>query len=1089
MRTNDGYTVFQKLFLRGDYSKFMDAFHKLSSPINDNILFLATRVAHHQANWTYLDELLTLLKESSSPENSTRAVLSQLFFEFISGRVNRRQANTIFDFCNRIITENPDSQLVFFAKETKVKVQCALLSQGLIDAREKQSVLNEGFTLCKQFKKNEIPAVEVLFNLLLKQLSQHPVSNLKKALELNENKLQEEFTTNLDKVPFYLNKIKFSLKLKCYKKIYDPNLLPDFVGEILTDLEKIKYEPGRAMVYMIYGNYLMDLECIENIDWFKKAIPLLLKLGRYQDAETSYKNCMNWLKNRGQHVVLKNFLRTVNVSSNSNKLSIQEDLVYLNKAHAFFEESDYLNAMKLLKEKRPLLLNEANIIAFTSLIVNSASKLSLEPDRQTELIDESISSLVPIEYSALIAQLYAFKGTTGSESWKVDYKKTISLYHYLGMFEEEIVQQMNLSFLMILEQKKSKTTVITEQLQDYFNEIEQFVDADIWIRNRSSLKGKLYQMYAHALFEDRQIESAIDFTDLAHNFMMEAGDLRAVAFNGERKSNLLVEMGRSTNDFTFYQKAQKISLNALEFMEGEAMPDFIWRYQFSLARSYSEPLQREIVPKDLVSDSWNVAVKYYYGAIHTYGAIIRKNALQGTFRSLEAIIKLKKEVTQLIFSGLYFFLRGRKYNDCIHWLELVRVKGLLSALAKELKPSEVLKDHPAILKEAQLIRALSKKSSTSQENELRIEINALYEDMMTNTLVRSYAKRKKELIPTYEDFIKAISEEESQLKEEKIFFLYYYVYKSDIYAFGIGSNYRTTQVAKIPLAADKIQKSLKTFRMKMASYQQLNPPPESDFWTQFSSLLAPLQTWTKKGDIICVIPYGFLQNLPFHTLHLDGVPLICRNPVFYNTSLTTWEYLRHRRDSRNVMSKPEVFGDPEGNLKQSVEEAKLVSSLFNVVPKLAEKATKSNFLDALNTASFIHFAGHGVFDATKGFQSGIKLFNGELLSTSEIMECTNITEFIVLASCDTALQKNYAGEELAGLTSAFLGAGAKTVLAGMWPVDDEDAKEYFSIFYLKIKEGLSKVVANQETMITLMKRKSKTNFYHWGMFAITGSWQ
>ncbi|MBA7542810.1 hypothetical protein ES705_35134 [subsurface metagenome] len=97
------------------------------------------------------------------------------------------------------------------------------------------------------------------------------------------------------------------------------------------------------------------------------------------------------------------------------------------------------------------------------------------------------------------------------------------------------------------------------------------------------------------------------------------------------------------------------------------------------------------------------------------------------------------------------------------------------------------------------------------------------------------------------------------------------------------------------------------------------------------------------------------------------------------------------------------------------------------------------------------------------------------------------TGLVTLSACETGINKICKGDELVGLTRAFLYAGASSVIVSLWKVYDQSTKELMSIFYKNLKKGKSKVESLQIAQTEIIKKGF--DFYHYAPFILIGHWQ
>jgi len=114
----------------------------------------------------------------------------------------------------------------------------------------------------------------------------------------------------------------------------------------------------------------------------------------------------------------------------------------------------------------------------------------------------------------------------------------------------------------------------------------------------------------------------------------------------------------------------------------------------------------------------------------------------------------------------------------------------------------------------------------------------------------------------------------------------------------------------------------------------------------------------------------------------------------------------------------------------------MVAERFGTIALLRTNATKATVLPRLREAALIHLATHAFFDPKNSLESGIVLADG-ILTAREVLEHRLQADLLVLSACESGQVVSLGGEELTGLSQAFLTGGgtfpARQPLAGERP--------------------------------------------------------
>jgi len=94
------------------------------------------------------------------------------------------------------------------------------------------------------------------------------------------------------------------------------------------------------------------------------------------------------------------------------------------------------------------------------------------------------------------------------------------------------------------------------------------------------------------------------------------------------------------------------------------------------------------------------------------------------------------------------------------------------------------------------------------------------------------------------------------------------------------------------------------------------------------------------------------------------------------------------------------------------------------------------------------------------------------------------TEIVTLSACETGVGQVYGRSGLASLQSAFLNAGADSVVAALWRIDSRSTVTWMETFYRNLLAGKSRLEAQRAA--TVRTRTDYPHPYHWAPFVLMG---
>jgi CHAT domain-containing protein len=163
-----------------------------------------------------------------------------------------------------------------------------------------------------------------------------------------------------------------------------------------------------------------------------------------------------------------------------------------------------------------------------------------------------------------------------------------------------------------------------------------------------------------------------------------------------------------------------------------------------------------------------------------------------------------------------------------------------------------------------------------------------------------------------------------------------------------------------------------------------------------------------------------------------------------------------------------------------------------------EAATESQARSLSADLDVIHFAVHAVLDADQPQRSALVLSlpneparsdRDGFFEAGEIRAALRLNATLVtLSACETALGREMGGEGLVGLAQAFQVAGARSVLASLWPIADRPTARLMRLFYAELRAGRTKDEALRQAQLALLRDPVTSHPANWAGLLLIGDY-
>ena len=182
---------------------------------------------------------------------------------------------------------------------------------------------------------------------------------------------------------------------------------------------------------------------------------------------------------------------------------------------------------------------------------------------------------------------------------------------------------------------------------------------------------------------------------------------------------------------------------------------------------------------------------------------------------------------------------------------------------------------------------------------------------------------------------------------------------------------------------------------------------------------------------------------------------------------------------------------PFPQLPGAEKEAKMIGQILNTQPLIGKKATKDQVLSRLNSVSLVHLAAHGCRETgeiilSPNVADAETLKEEDFLLTKADVLGVQLRARLVVLSCCYSGRGEIKAEGVVGIARAFLGAGARSVIASLWELSDEATLEFMKHFYEHLVEGKSASKSLHQAMKLMRESEEFNAVQYWAPFMLIG---
>jgi CHAT domain-containing protein/Tfp pilus assembly protein PilF len=685
---------------------------------------------------------------------------------------------------------------------------------------------------------------------------------------------------------------------------------------------------------------------------------------------------------------------------------------YLLLGKIWIEQGEIKEGLKFIENS--ILIAENNYIN-TARHYQAIGSAFLQESKYEDALKSRLEALKKAEESKIIPQITWMNVKVGDVYSYIGDDKKAASYYESALFSDS--------------GNKEETLASTPSLQMRLGDVQQA--SDYYIKSGSLMGAAL------AGLRLGEINEKNNMLDQAEYYFTKSDSIFKIIGSNAGQAHSKLGLCRVLIDTDMLGRAGNLISQILDLSKN---PEIEWQLFFERGRIFEK------------QNNINAAFLEYCKSIDIIEKIRGELSIE-EFRSaymrdkMHVYERLIMLLIENIESGVFNDLKESPIETAFYYSEKARSRSFLDILGNKKISSKQSSDTILLNKEFRLrlqIQKVTKEIEISRLNDANPEELEKYLD----SLNEEYTKTLDLIKLSNSDYNSLISVEPSKLSEiqdllaERNAIIEYWIGEEKSVIWVITN--KTISAKILDIGADKIEESVSKCR------DLIHPGTTKNYTLLltelFNTLISPIESEINGYESLYIIPHRSLHYLPFQALiDTSGKYLIEKFNVSYAPSSSVLKHCSLKKFNINNDFLGMALGNMSvGNMSPLPGTKAELNQIVQLYPgatvKYEDETSETYFKEEAKNHNILHVATHGSLNSRRPMNSYLLMpsddKNDGQLTVSEIFDLNLQSKLVVLSACKTGLGLLSTGDELIGLSRAFIYAGTPAIIVSLWSVED-----------------------------------------------------